>query len=246
MRLFHLPGARAFAASLVALAGLASAATANQGHSTAKSPVFHGAKVNAGTVSCTHDGKGLVLTLSDEFVVPDTPAPHWQVVDSRGNTYLLNLLKIKGDKLNKTISVPSYVHDVAKVQIWCAFAETLLGETELVCTHAVEAGLQFGHRSSVFTGPKANKGFVTHALEGGKSVLVLSDDFVVPDTPAPMWQLVDSSGNAYLLNRLKIKGDKLNRTLAIPSFVKDVSKVQIWCAFAEVLLGEASFEEPVL
>ena len=26
----------------------------------------------------------------------------------------------------------------------------------------------------------------------------------------------------------------------------DVAKVQIWCAFAEVLLGEASFDKPVM
>lgn len=246
MRSFHLPEARAFAASLVAAVGLASTTMATQDLKASTSPVFHGAKVNAGTVSCRHEGKGLVLTLSDAFVVPDTPAPHWQVVDSRGNAYLLNRLEIKGDNLNKSITVPSYIQDVAKVQIWCAFAETLLGETDLVCNHAVEAGLQFGHKSTMFMGTKANKGFVTHTIENGKSVLVLSDEFVVPDTPAPHWQLVDSMGNVYLLNRLKIKDDKLNKTLAIPPFVKDVSKVQIWCSFAEVLLGEASFEKPVL
>jgi hypothetical protein len=246
MRSFHLTEARAFAASLVAVVGLASTTMATQDLKASTSPLFHGTKVNAGTVSCKHDSKGLVLTLSDEFVVPDTPAPHWQVVDSRGNTYLLKRLEIKGDKLNKSITVPSYVHDVAKVQIWCAFAETLLGETDLVCTHAVEAGMQFGHKSTMFAGSKANKGFVTHTIENGKSVLVLSDEFVVPDTPAPHWQLVDSMGNVYLLNRLKIKGDKLNKTLVIPPFVKDVSKVQIWCSFAEVLLGEASFDKPVL
>ena len=244
MSKLSLPGMRALAASLVAVAGLASATQAAQ--QATKSPTFHGAKVNAGTVACSHSDKGIVLTLSDDFVVPDTPAPHWQVVDSRGNAYLLNLLKIKGDKVNKTITVPSYVHDVAKVQIGCAWAEVLLGETDLVCSHAVEAGMQFGHKSGMFAGAKANKGFVTHMLENGKSVLVLSDDFVVPDTPAPMWQLVDSSGNTYLLNRLKIKGDKINKTLVIPPYVKDVAKVQIWCAFAEVLLGEASFEKPVL
>jgi hypothetical protein len=69
-----------------------------------------------------------VLTLSDDFVVPDTPAPHWQVVDDRGNVYLLQRLEIKGDKLNKTITVPSYVQSITRVQIWCAWAEVLLGE----------------------------------------------------------------------------------------------------------------------
>jgi len=27
--------------------------------------------------------------------------------------------------------------------------------------------------------------------------------------------------------------------------VKDIAKVQVWCAFAEVLLGEAGFSSPV-
>jgi len=111
---------------LVAAASLfASSALAADGHTTRP---FKGVKVNGGTVTHSRSNPANVLTLSDDFVVPDTPAPHWQVVDSRGNTYLLQRLMIKGDKLNKSITVPSYVHDIAKVQIWCAFAETLLGE----------------------------------------------------------------------------------------------------------------------
>lgn len=90
--------------------------------------VFAGAKVNGGTATHTKDGKTNILTLSDDFKVPDTPAPHWQVVDSRGNTYLLQRLMIKGDKLNKSIKLPSYISDVARVQIWCSWAEALLGE----------------------------------------------------------------------------------------------------------------------
>ena len=89
---------------------------------------FKGAKANKGTVSFTKEGNKRMLTLSDDFVIPDTPDPHWQVVDSKGNTYLLQKYKIKDDKFNKTITLPSYVHDVAKVQSWCSFAETLLGE----------------------------------------------------------------------------------------------------------------------
>jgi hypothetical protein len=42
-----------------------------------------------------------------------------------------------------------------------------------------------------------------------------------------------------------ISGDKQNRTITVPAYVKDVAKVQIWCAYAEVLLGEASFASPV-
>ena len=74
---------------------------------------------------------------------------------------------------------------------------------------------------------------------------ILSDDFVAPDTPDPHWQLVDSKGNVYLLNKLKIKNDGYNKKLAVPGYVKDVKTVQIWCAWAETLLGEASFPDPV-
>lgn len=89
---------------------------------------FAGAKANKGSVAFSKDGGKMVLTLSDDFVVPDTPDPHWQVVDSKGNTYLLKRLKIKEDKYNKSITLPPYIKNVAKVQIWCAFAETNLGE----------------------------------------------------------------------------------------------------------------------
>ena len=52
---------------------------------------------------------------------------------------------------------------------------------------AVSALAQDMHTSSQFQGPKANKGHVTHSTQGGKSVLTLSDYFVVPDTPDPHW-----------------------------------------------------------
>jgi len=102
------------------------------------------------------------------------------------------------------------------------------------------------HTSTKFEGPKANKGTVSHWKDGDNSMLELSDDFVVPDTPDPHWQLVDSRGNVYLLQKLTIKGDKINKTIVVPSYVKDVSKVVIWCAFAETNLGEASFAKPVM
>src|SRR5260370_1551099 len=59
------------------------------------------------------------------------------------------------------------------------------------------------HTSSQFQGPKANKGTVTHSTKDGKSVLTLSDDFVVPDTPDPHWQVGHSDGKVYLLDKLK-------------------------------------------
>ncbi len=101
------------------------------------------------------------------------------------------------------------------------------------------------HTSKPFTGVKANKGTVTHTKPAGKNVLTLSDDFVVPDTPDPHWQVVDSKGRVYLLDRLKAKNDKYNKSITLPSYVPDVAKVQIWCAFAETLLGEAPFDAPV-
>jgi hypothetical protein len=101
------------------------------------------------------------------------------------------------------------------------------------------------HTSRPFAGAKANSGTVSHSKVGGRSTLTLSDDFVVPDTPDPHWQLVDSKGTVYLLNKLKIKGDKVNKSIEVPAYVHDVAKVQIWCAFAETNLGEASFESPV-
>lgn len=102
------------------------------------------------------------------------------------------------------------------------------------------------HRTSKFEGVKANSGTASHARSGNNDTLTWSDDFKIPDTPAPHWQVVDTKGNVYLLNRLAIKGDKQNRTITVPSFVHDVAKVQIWCAFAEVLLGEASFQKPIM
>ena len=113
---------------------------------------------------------------------------------------------------------------------------------------AISAVAQDMHTSSQFQGPKANKGHVTHSTQGGKSVLTLSDDFVVPDTPDPHWQLVDSDGNVYLVDKLKTKafiGTNYKKEIVVPSYVKNVSKVVIWCAFAEVNLGEASFSSPV-
>ncbi len=113
---------------------------------------------------------------------------------------------------------------------------------------AVSAVAQDAHSTGQFQGPKANKGHVTHSNRDGKSVLTLSDDFVVPDTPDPHWQVVDSDGQVYLLDKLKKKallGDKYQKEIVLPDYVKNVSKVIIWCAWAEANLGEASFSSPV-
>jgi len=114
---------------------------------------------------------------------------------------------------------------------------------------AVSAVAQDAHTTGQFQGPKANKGHVSHSTRDGKSVLTLSDDFVVPDTPDPHWRVVDSDGNVYDLDKLKKKsliGDKYQKEIVLPSYVKNVSKVIIWCAWAEANLGEASFSSPVM
>jgi len=113
---------------------------------------FTGPKANTGHVTHSKKGNVNVLTLSDDFVPPQTPDPHWRVVDSKGNVYDLDKLMIKpempsksaeqmmdakmmGDKMmkdrfKKSIELPGYIKDVKKVVIWCAWAETNLGEAE--------------------------------------------------------------------------------------------------------------------
>lgn len=110
----------------------------------------------------------------------------------------------------------------------------------------------FGDEASVasatsgpFAGVKADRGHVVHRKRGTRNVLALSDDFVVPDTPDPHWQVVDSAGNRFLLQRLPVKDQRVNREIILPGHVRDVKSVQIWCAFAEVLLGEAVFDHAV-
>lgn len=105
------------------------------------------------------------------------------------------------------------------------------------------------HTSSKFEGPKANTGTVMHYNENGKSMLKVSDDFKVPDTPVPTWRVVDSKGNIYTLDAFRIKGalggNAEKREVVVPAYVPNVVKVQVYCAWAEVLLGEASFSQAV-
>jgi hypothetical protein len=102
------------------------------------------------------------------------------------------------------------------------------------------------HKSGPFKGVKANTGSVTYSTEGGKMLLTLSDDFKMPDAPDVHWRVVDSKGNIYELQRLAIKGDKMNRKIVLPAYIIDIAKVQMWCAFAETNLGEAAFEKPIM
>ena len=114
------------------------------------------------------------------------------------------------------------------------------------------AGISFAannpasHTTSQFEGPKANTGTAMYFKENGKGMLKVSDDFKVPDTPAPTWRVVDSKGAIYTLDAFKIKaGNNEKRQITVPPYVHDIAKVQVYCAWAEVLLGEASFSAPV-
>lgn len=109
---------------------------------------------------------------------------------------------------------------------------------------SVSAADRGPHISSMFQGPKANTGTVSYTVENGKGILRVSSDFKVPDTPAPTWRVVDSSGAVYTLDAFKIKGGE-KREVEVPAYVPDIAKVQVYCAWAQVLLGEASFPSPV-
>jgi hypothetical protein len=120
---------------------------------------------------------------------------------------------------------------------------------------AIGAGLFFAaqsfaaemmQKSGPFKGLKANTGYVTHSKDGDKQVLTLSDDFKTPEAPDPHWQVIDAKGNVYMLQKLSIKDNKMNRKIVIPASIRDVAKVQMWCAFAETNLGEAIFEKPIM
>ena len=152
------------------------------------------------------------------------------------------------------------MHSVRTVRslplLWAVLTIALLTASSAVAKSHMQT-------SKPFQGPKANTGTVTHSKQGNQQVLTLSDDFQVPDTPDPHWQVVDSKGTVYLLERLDIKegamsmgatqakgmkGGKdiqVNRSITLPAYILDVAKVQIWCAWAETLLGEASFDSPV-
>ena len=121
----------------------------------------------------------------------------------------------------------------------------------LVIGLGVTAAQAQSHTSKPFAGAKVNGGTVTHSMMNGQHVLTLSDDFKVPDTPDPHWQVIDGKGRVYLLQRLGVKnglgltGDKINKSITLPAFITDVAKVQIYCAWAEAVLGETSFDRPL-
>jgi hypothetical protein len=69
-------------------------------------------------------------------------------------------------------------------------------------------------------------------------------------TPDPHWQIVDAGGRTYLLQRLGVKSlgglatDRINMSIVLPDDIRNVAKVQIYCSWAEAVLGEAAFPNP--
>jgi hypothetical protein len=123
-----------------------------------------------------------------------------------------------------------------------AFSAALMVIGALIFSPAATAAQN--RMSRPFAGVKANTGSVTLSSSGNTRTLTLSDDFKAPEAPDPHWQVVDNEGRVYLLQKLSVKGltgDKMNRSITLPAYIKSVAKVQFWCAYAEVLLGEASF-----
>jgi hypothetical protein len=100
--------------------------------------------------------------------------------------------------------------------------------------------------TSKFEGPKANTGTAQFYKVNGKPMLRVSSDFKVPDTPAPTWRVVDTNGTVYTLDAFKIKGGNgEKREISVPAYVPNIARVQVYCAWAEVLLGEAAFPAAV-
>jgi hypothetical protein len=122
------------------------------------------------------------------------------------------------------------------IRSFCVFAAAALVSASLSLADKHTGG----STTTQFQGPKANTGMAMLFKENGKTLLKVSDDFKVPDTPAPTWRVVDSKGQIYTLDAFKIKGGE-KRQVIVPAYVHDVVTVQVYCAWAEVLLGDAKF-----
>lgn len=92
---FLLSAAAAYTIALFAVCILTTTSSAQDAHTTDQ---FHGATVNAGTVTHSKTADRNILTSSNDFKVPEMPEvpdAHWQVVDSKGNVTLCNVSKIR-------------------------------------------------------------------------------------------------------------------------------------------------------
>jgi hypothetical protein len=115
--------------------------------------------------------------------------------------------------------------------------KTILASLVTLVIAATSGFAQDSHKSGPFQGPKANTGYVTHTTKNGNSVLTLSDDFKARDTPDPHWQIVDSNENAYLLQKLSIKGGKMNRKIRTISPGATTTEKRSTCVRAADCIG---------
>ena len=91
--------------SMVAAAGLFGASNGfpADGHTTSN---FEGVTANPGVTTQAREATGDTRAASDDVKIPETPAPRWQVVDSKGNVYLLTPLQTKDGKASVEYVVP--------------------------------------------------------------------------------------------------------------------------------------------
>jgi hypothetical protein len=129
--------------ALAVVAFLAGAGVARADHRSAE---FAGPKADRGTVVHSVEDGRHVLTLSDDFKIPDAPDPHWRVVDAKGEAHLLDRLTVKpGQTLRRSIVLPRSITSLATVQMYCAWAETVLGEASFPQAIAMKAPREPGH-----------------------------------------------------------------------------------------------------
>ena len=133
------------------------------------------------------------------------------------------------------------------MRMWRGRTAAVVALMVLALTVAVAGGAGAADQTSgPFAGKAVNGGTVTVSQQGGTTTLTLSTDFQVPGSPDPHWQVVDTRGTVYLLDRLKLKDDRIQTSITVPGYVPSIAKVQIWCAWAEVVLGETAFASPVM
>lgn len=142
--------------------------------------------------------------------------------------------------IKTTLTLIALATSVAATHAAPAFASS---QTEMP-SHKMEMAAMA--TTGKFTGIEVKKGSAELYMKNGRTHLRVSKDFAVPMSPAPHWQVVDKEGNVFLLNQFRLAGDKMNLDIKLPSYIKSVSKVQVWCSFAEVVLGEASFSKTVV
>ena len=144
--------------------------------------------------------------------------------------------------MNKTLTTLVVLATVASFAVATPGHHPVQGSKDSIKSDMKMMMMDMGS-TNMFKGIEVNGGTANLYKKDGKTHLSFSMDFKNPGSPSPHWQVVDANGNTFLLQRITIAGDKTNRDITLPSYIKSVKKVQVWCSFAEVVLGEASFNK---